>query len=593
MRITNKQLRAFIEDANLVEKPDLEKAFKEAEDKEKPLSDVLLSRKLIDEERIASLRAYIAGVPYLDLTKQKILPEVLHIIPEPIARKNNIIAYKRDGDNLDVAMTDPTDIQTVDFIRKKSGLNIIPRYTSHEGIKQALKLYEKSLEKEFEGLVGSEEKESELNESITTEGLQGDVAKDVPKKEDLKKEAEELPIIRIVDSILRHAISQRASDIHIEPEEKDVLVRYRIDGILHDAMILPKKVQDGVVARIKILSNLRLDEHRLPQDGRFTIKTDDSRVSFRVSMLPVYDGEKVVLRLLPEGSKGSNLEERGYRGEALERLQHAMQKPLGMILATGPTGSGKTTNLYTVLDILNKPGVNISTVEDPIEYRMPRINQTQIKPEIGLTFANGLRALVRQDPDIIMVGEIRDNETASLAINAALTGHLVLSTIHTNSAAGAMPRLMDMDQEPFLISSTLNIAIGQRLVRKLCPDGREKYKLSKKEVESLGKSVNLDRLLEVMKKEKVIGKSDTWESIEFYKPKPSDNCPDGYSGRMGIFEVLEVSESIKKLINESATTDAIEEQAKKEGMLTMLEDGVMKAVQGITTLEEILRVTSE
>ncbi|MDX1607851.1 MAG: ATPase, T2SS/T4P/T4SS family [Candidatus Spechtbacterales bacterium] len=585
MRITNKQLKAFIEDANLVDSKELEKAMKKAEKEDRSVGEILLQKGLITEEKLASLRAYIAGVPYVDLTKVKIDPEVLHIIPESIARKNNIIAYKREGNNLEVAMEDPTDIQTVDFIRKKSGLKILPRYTSEKGIKSTLKLYEESLEKEFEGLVDKEEGEIKLEKAKEGEEVMG--------KEELAKEAEELPIIRIVDSILRHAITQRASDIHIEPEEKDVLVRYRIDGILHDAMTLPKKVQDGVVARIKILSNLRLDEHRLPQDGRFTIKSDEGKVSFRVSILPVFDGEKVVLRLLREEAKGFGLEELGYRGEALERLERAIRKPLGMILATGPTGSGKTTTLYTLLDIVNEPGVNISTVEDPIEYRMPRINQTQIKPQIGLTFANGLRALVRQDPDVIMVGEIRDEETASLGINAALTGHLVLSTIHTNSAAGAMPRLIDMGQEPFLISSTLILAVGQRLVRKLCPKTKEKYTLSKKELESLEREVDLDRMLKLMKDQKAIDKNTQWEDIEFYKAKPSEDCPDGYKGRLGIYEVLEVTETIRKLISENATIDEIEDQAKKEGMTTMLEDGIIKAAQGITTLEEVFRVTSE
>ena len=414
-----------------------------------------------------------------------------------------------------------------------------------------------------------------------------------PATKDLEKQARELPIIKIVDSILRHAIRQRASDIHIEPEEKDVLTRYRIDGILHDTMTLPKQVQSGIVARIKVLSNLRLDEHRLPQDGRFTIQAEDYKVSFRVSIIPVFDGEKVVMRLLPEGSKGFTLEELGFWGENLERIHRAIRKPLGMVLATGPTGSGKTTTLYTIMDIINTTRVNISTIEDPIEYRMPRINQTQVRPEIGLTFANGLRSLVRQDPDIIMVGEVRDKETAGLAINAALTGHLLFSSLHTNSAAGAMPRLLDMEQEPFLIASTLNVSIGQRLVRRLCPDKKEKYNLTKQQVEDLGEQIDLERTLKVMKEGKVVSKTATWETIDFYKPVPSDDCPDGYKDRIGIHEVLEVTETIRQLINNRATTDEINEQAEKEGMITMMEEGIIKAAQGITTLEEVLRVTSE
>lgn len=562
----------------------MEKAFGEAEKDKKDLGDVLLKNKLLTQQQLGELYAYILGLSFVDISKEKIDPQVLKIIPEPIAQKSSIIAYKKEDNELQVAMTNPEDLQTIDFIRKKTGLKILPRLTTEESIKHALGQYEESLEKEFKGLIDKEGEEVEVKK--LKEGEE-------PATKDLEKQARELPIIKIVDSILRHAIRQRASDIHIEPEEKDVLTRYRIDGILHDTMTLPKQVQSGIVARIKVLSNLRLDEHRLPQDGRFTIQAEDYKVSFRVSIIPVFDGEKVVMRLLPEGSKGFTLEELGFWGENLERIHRAIRKPLGMVLATGPTGSGKTTTLYTIMDIINTTRVNISTIEDPIEYRMPRINQTQVRPEIGLTFANGLRSLVRQDPDIIMVGEVRDKETAGLAINAALTGHLLFSSLHTNSAAGAMPRLLDMEQEPFLIASTLNVSIGQRLVRRLCPDKKEKYNLTKQQVEDLGEQIDLERTLKVMKEGKVVSKTATWETIDFYKPVPSDDCPDGYKDRIGIHEVLEVTETIRQLINNRATTDEINEQAEKEGMITMMEEGIIKAAQGITTLEEVLRVTSE
>ncbi len=372
-----------------------------------------------------------------------------------------------------------------------------------------------------------------------------------------------------------------------------MVVRYRIDGILHDAMILPKKIHPGVIARIKILSNLKLDERRLPQDGRFKIETEEYKISFRVSILPVYDGEKIVLRLLPEEAKGLTLEKLGLRGQALEAIHQNIKKPNGMILVTGPTGCGKTTTLYTMMDILNEPGVNIATIEDPIEYRMPRINQTQVKPKIGLAFANGLRALLRQDPDVIMVGEIRDNETANLAINAALTGHLVLSTLHTNSAAGAFPRLIDMKAEPFLIASTTNIIMAQRLVRRLCPETKQKYKLTTGEIKSLEEQFNLERVLQILKEEKLVRPKTSWSGIEFYRPGKSKECPDGYKGRIGIFEVLEVEETTEDLIITEAVSDKIEKQAKKEGMLTMVEDGFIKVAQGITSIEEVLRVTQE
>lgn len=587
MNITNEQLFDFLVDSKTVPQKKLGAVFQEAQKEKKDLGELLLEKKLIKEKELSELKAYISGFSHVDLTKTKIDPEILKIIPEPIARKNSIIAYKKDGKKLEVAMIDVRDLQTIDFIRKKVGLKIVPRLTNKESILHALKQYQESLEKEFKTLVREESKKVSLRQPL--------VAKSETKlseEKDLKKEAEELPIIKIVDSILRHAIAQRSTDIHIEPEEKDVIVRFRVDGILHDAMTLPRQVHSGIVARIKVLSKLRLDEHRLPQDGRFAIKTDQYKVSFRVSVIPVFDGEKVAMRLLREDSKGFTLETLGFRGEPLEKIQKAVHKPVGMILATGPTGSGKTTTLYTLLDIINTPQVNISTIEDPIEYRMPRINQTQVRPDIGLTFANGLRSLVRQDPDILMVGEVRDNETAGLAINAALTGHLVLSTLHTNSAAGAIPRLIDMEQEAFLIASTVTVITGQRLVRRLCPDTKKKYKLTKKQLETLGEEVDLDRMLNILRDNKVIGPKENWSDVSFYEPVASDDCPDGYKDRIGIHEVLEVTESIKNMITERATSDEIEEQAKKEGMTTMFEDGVITAALGITTLEEVLRVTT-
>ncbi|MEK7120467.1 MAG: GspE/PulE family protein, partial [Patescibacteria group bacterium] len=347
-----------------------------------------------------------------------------------------------------------------------------------------------------------------------------------------------------------------------------------------------------ITARIKVLSNLKLDEKRLPQDGRFKIELEGEKVSFRVSILPVYYGEKTVMRILRETGQGFTLESLGFHGEGMDRIYNATKQTTGMILATGPTGSGKTTTLYTVLDILNQPDVNISTIEDPIEYQMPRVNQTQVKPEIGLTFSNGLRSLVRQDPDILMVGEIRDKETASLAINAALTGHLVLSTLHTNSAAGTMPRLIDMGAESFLIVSTIKVIIGQRLVRKLSKDV-DKYFLNKAEIANLSKQIDLERVLNLLIVEKIIDKKTTWEKVPFYKPKKSKKEEDGYSGRIGIHEVLKMSATIKDLVMKGATSDEIEAQAKKEGMTTMLEDGIFKAVQGVTSLEEVLRVVTE
>ena len=583
MKVEDSQLKAFILDAGLTTKDKLDKAEKKAKKIKEKLTDVLVKEKIITKEQIIKLEAYILGIPFVRLEKETISKEILQIIPEPIARRHNIIAFRKKDKELEVAMLDPEDLQTIEFIKKKSDLKILPRLTSPASIKNALKQYQKSLEAEFGDLI--EKKEEKLK--IISEKKEGE------KKEDLKKTADQMPIIKIVDTLLKHAILQQVSDIHIEPTEKEVIIRYRLDGILHDAMILPKNVSSGIIARIKVLSSLKLDEHRLPQDGRFKIETKDYKISFRVSVLPVYDGEKIVMRLLPEDAKGLTLEKLGLRGEALEDIHQAIKRPNGMILVTGPTGSGKTTTLYTAMDILNESGVNIATIEDPIEYRMPRINQTQVKAQIGLTFASGLRSLVRQDPDIIMVGEIRDNETASLAINAALTGHLVLSTLHTNSAAGSFPRLIDMDTEPFLISSTINVIIAQRLVRKLYSDSKNKYKLNPAEIETLKKEVDLDKVLRILKQEKIIKPKDDWSMIEFYRPGKSEECPDGYKGRIGIYEVLKLSEKIKQLVVKEATADQIQKQAIEEGMLTMVEDGFIKAVQGTTSIEEILRVAKE
>lgn len=583
MKVEPQQLKLFLLDSGLVASKDIEEAEKKSGKEKKDLGDILVQDGKITKDELARLEAYILGIPFVSLEKEKIDSNILNLIPEPIAKKYNIVAYRKKDKELEVAMLDPQNLEAIDFIKKKLDSRILPRLTDSDSMKFLLSQYHKTLQAEFGEIVHQEAESFKFVQE--SEG-------DIVDSEDLKKMAEDLPIVRIVDTLLRHAILQRASDVHIEPTEKEVVVRYRIDGILHDAMILPHQVAVGIIARIKILANLKVDEKRLPQDGRFKIENEDVKVSFRVSILPVYYGEKAVMRLLNENSQGFTLEFLGFTADQVDILHRAANRPVGLILATGPTGSGKTTTLYTILDILNTPEVNISTIEDPVEYQISRINQTQVKPEIGFTFANGLRTLVRQDPDIIMVGEIRDNETASLAINAALTGHLVLSTLHTNSAAGAMPRLLDMKVEPFLLASTLSVVIAQRLVRRLC-ENKEKYFLTKDQISDLSKEVDLDRVLKFLKAEKVIDSKTDWNKIPFYKPKESKDCAEGYKDRIGIHEVLKINETIKNLIMANASSDEIEKQAKQEGMMTMLEDGIVKAAQGVTTIEEILRVTRE
>ncbi len=582
MHVSEGELKEFITDSGLVAKKEIDAAAKEAKEKGQSLGDLLVSRGSLSEDALRRIQAYVLGIPFVNLKEHRIPADVLALIPEPIARTHNIIAYKQSDNALEVAMLDVEDLASIDSVRKKTGLKILARLTDTESIKHSLLSYQKSLKDEFGDIISSEAGKIR----VVAEGG-GDFSSD-----DLKKMAEDLPIVRIVDTLLRHAISQGASDIHIEPMETEVLVRYRIDGILHDAMTLPKAAAAGIVARIKVLSNLKLDEKRLPQDGRFKMETEADRVSFRVSILPTFFGEKTVMRLLRETGEGFTLEALGLHGENMEHIHHALTQTTGIILCSGPTGSGKTTTLYTMLDILNQPDVNISTVEDPIEYQMKRVNQTQVNPQIGFTFANGLRSLVRQDPDIIMVGEIRDGETASLAINAALTGHLVLSTIHTNSAAGAIPRLIDMGVEPFLLVSTVRVIIGQRLVRRLC-ESKEQYAVDATTRAKIAREESFAAAFAALADEKLVKKGTTLEDVPFYRPVPTDECADGYKSRIGIHEVLAVSPAIRDIILHASTSDAIEAQAKKEGMLTMLEDGLYKAARGITSLEEVLRAISE
>ena len=584
MNIEESELESFMTDSGLVSLKDIKLAKEEAKEKNTSIGKILVNKGSLNEDDLRRMQAYILGIPFVNLKNQKLDFSVLSLIPEPIARNHNIIAFKKTDDSLEVAMLNTEDLTAIDFVKKKVGLKILPRLTDDESMKWALLSYQKTLKAEFGDII---QKEADSFKAVSEKAGGDDISEG-----ELKKLAGDLPVVRIVDTLLKHAIIQDASDIHIEPEEDKVIVRYRIDGILRDAMVLPKNTASGITARVKVLSNLKLDEKRIPQDGRFKIDAGGEKVSFRVSTLPVYYGEKTVMRLLRESVSGFTLESLGFHGNGLDDLHKALKITTGMILATGPTGSGKTTTLYTMLDIVNTPGVNISTIEDPVEYQMARINQTQVHPEIGLTFANGLRTLVRQDPDIIMVGEIRDNEIAALAINASLTGHLVLSTLHTNSAAGAIPRLLDMKVEPFLLVSTLNIVIAQRLVRKLATT-KTTYFLNKEELDSLGKVVSLDRILTFLRDEKIVGKKDDFEKVPFYKPTPGKDSEDGYASRIGIHEILRVTPTIKDLIMKGATSNAIEEQAKSEGMMTMIEDGIFKAAQGLTTIEEVLRVISE
>jgi len=574
MAVNEEKLGKQLVEDNILTKPALQKLMTEAENNNVDLNALILSKKIVDEKKLIEEIAKTYGVKAVELSQIKIPKDVLLIIPEPLVKKHKVVAFEKTPDELHVAMEDPGDLETIEGLKKKTNLRVIPYYANPKDIDNIIKLYRQSVKSKFAEILAD--------------------AKVARTDMSSEEAAQDLPIIRIVDTLLDYAVLQDASDIHIEPMEGEVVVRYRVDGILHDIVNLPKEVQDGIVARIKVLSNLKIDEHRLPQDGRFKKETEDYKVSFRVSIIPVLDGEKIVMRILHEEQKILTLEQLGFQHSALETIKRNIERPNGMILATGPTGSGKTTTLYAVLHILNQPEVNIATVEDPIEYRMPRVNQTQIRANIGLTFAEGLRSLLRQDPDILMVGEIRDSETAQIAVHAALTGHIVLSTLHTNNAAGTLPRLLDMGVQPFLVASTVNTVIGQRLLRRVCPNCVESFKPDAEFLETLKKEFDTEKILAVMKKERIVSEKTTLADLKFYRGKGCSQCNnEGYKGRIGIYEVLEITNTIHDLITARASTDDIFEKAVAEGMITMEQDGFIKASTGVTTIEEVLRVTKE
>jgi type IV pilus assembly protein PilB len=572
------QLKKILVESKSFGENEIEKYEKESQERGLTLEKYLIERKLITEDQLYNTLAENQGFPFVNLKNENIRKDILFLIPEPIATTHQIIAFGKTDSELKIATTNPHNLQIFEFLSKKINLDVVVYITTPQSIDESLKLYHKGLKAEFKDLT------DQSSDTGTTK--EGDIK--------LTELAHDLPVIRIVDTLLEYAILEGASDIHIEPYEKEVLVRYRIDGVLKKVMTLPKTVHAGIVARIKILANLKIDEHRLPQDNRFKVSTKDYKVSFRVSVVPTYDGEKVVLRALNEQTGIIGLDLLGFSKKGLEAVKRNIEKPHGLVLVTGPTGSGKTTTLYSILNILNKPEVNITTIEDPIEYRIPGLNQSQINPKIGYTFASGLRSFLRQDPDIIMVGEIRDQETAEIAIHAALTGHLVLSTLHTNSASATLPRLTEMGVPSFLVSSTTNVIIAQRLARKACQECLESYTLTKEEITKLEKQINLDSILETLEREGIITKKQEKETLLFYRGAGCKKCNNtGYKGRLGLYEVLEITPEISELILKGSDSDAIELAAKQKGMLTILEDGFIKAKSGITTIEEILRIAQD
>lgn len=529
--------------------------------------EIILAHQLVPEAVLLGARAKILNVPLVNLTQVAASPEILTLIPEAVAKRYAIFPFSSDKNKktLSLAMADPLDVGAIEFAEEKSGYRIQPFLASEEEILGTI--------------------DREYHRGLSTDVTEA-LKEMVPKHEvlDSKKLSEiiqEAPIAKIVSTILEYAIRSRASDVHLEPQRGRTRVRYRIDGVLHEKLALPKEVHEAVISRIKILSGMKIDEKRVPQDGRFNFRSGEEEVDLRVSTLPASNGEKVVMRLLKKSGGVPTLPELGLCGMALKNLETNILRPYGIIIVCGPTGSGKTTTLYAVLSKLNTTKVNIVTLEDPVEYEIAGINQVQINPLAGLTFANGLRSFLRQDPNIILVGEIRDKETTGLAIQAALTGHLVFSTLHTNNASGALPRLLDMEAEPFLLASCMNAVVGQRIVRRVCEHCKETYDPPQEITDDI---------------KMVLGKLFTQgsEKIKLYRGKGCEECnATGYFGRIGIFEVLPVTEKIGRLVLEKESAARIEDQAVSEGMITMKQDGYLKAVEGITTIEEVLRVAQD
>ncbi len=512
------------------------------------------------------------NVSYIDLSKITVPKRVLSLLPEHIARHYQVVPIEEKGDKLVVAMIDPEDREAIEFVKKKTGKELDIRISTQSDLNHILEQYS-ALSGELKKIVESAEEEEEELKPIKGEAP-------TIKKEEIEETA---PAAKIVQSLYKRAVREKASDIHIEPEEDQVTVRFRVDGILRKVISLPKEIHPAIISRIKILSDLKIDETRLPQDGRFQTIVDGAEVDFRVSTLPTVNGEKVVARILDKSSGILTLEQLGLRGSAFEVLDDNIHKAHGMILVTGPTGSGKTTTLYAVIDKIKNVGINIITLEDPVEYRMQGINQAQVHTQIGFTFANGLRSIVRQDPNVIMIGEIRDYETADMAVHAALTGHIVLSTLHTNDSAGAIPRLIDMKIEPFLVNSSINCVVAQRLCRRICENCKEVVQTEIGEKDLAEKELkNLPTGIERPTK------------IEFFHGKGCETCGgSGYKGRIGIFEVFELSDDLKEMVAKQASGTELGAQAVKNGMVTMKQDGILKAIEGLTTLEEIWRVTKD
>ena len=571
---------------------DLEHIKKSAETTNKPFFELLVTEGKVSNEYLTKVVAGINRVPYVNLLDARIERDVLRLLSKEIAERYMAVPLGQAQGKLVVAMLDADNVQAVDFLANRIGRQLKVYTASEEGLRKVLKQYAEDVEADVAKTMGvsmktGTEAEAEISKAV------------VGENKEIKTIVQDSPISKALSTILEFAANNRASDIHIEPLEKELKIRCRIDGVLREIMKLPKETEPPMISRIKILSNLKIDEHRIPQDGNFTVKVGEKAIDLRIAISPVVWGEQVVIRLLDKTGTTLKLEDMGYHGRALRAIRKGLESTNGMILTSGPTGSGKSTSLYALIQEIKSDAVNIVTLEDPVEYKMDGINQIQVNAEVGLTFANGLRSILRQDPDVVMVGEIRDKETAALAVQAALTGHLVFSTLHTNSAAGILPRLLDMGVEPFLIASTVRTVIGQRLVRRIAEKGKESYQSDAIEKQAI--TDNIGYLLPQAEQVRAQVAEDLgYESLPLatdnaytlYKGTDGPETPGGYKGRLGLYEVFEIDETIQKLIINRATSSEIQKAAKDAGMINMREDGYLKALAGLTTINEINRVAS-
>lgn len=579
---------------SLIDSTQLNQAKKEAASQKKPLTQMLLEKKLISEEDLTKLVALASHIPYVNLVEKVIDPKVSELISKEDAQEYMAIPFELKDGRLNVAMVDPENLQAVDFLARKSGYPIDAYMASNSQITEAINNYQPAIGSD----VASALETTSLEQAADQIAENSVLGKNDSKK--LETIVQDAPITRALNSIIEYAINSKASDIHIEPRQNDVKIRFRIDGILQEVMTLPKTIEPALVSRIKILSKLKIDEHRTPQDGQAQYVLGNKEVDLRIAIAPISYGEEVVIRLLDKSDSLYKLSSLGLHGRNYEVVKKGIIKANGMVLSTGPTGSGKSTTLYAVIQEIITPKINIITLEDPVEYKIDGVNQIQVNPDVGLTFASGLRSVLRQDPNVIMVGEIRDHETADLAVQSALTGHLVLSTLHTNSAAGVLPRMLDMKIEPYLIASTINTCIGQRLVRKICEDCRHSYAASEAAVRMINKivgSILPKSQSELAVSSKNLGYDNlpiySEKAYTLYKGKGCNKCQDGYKGRTGLYEAFEMNSQIEALLLKHATTSSIEKQAQADGMITMQQDGILKVLSGITTLQEVARVATD